>query len=99
MILTYTECTIKYIPVACCLTSSAIFFILFTDLFCLLPRFLKKETERIEVPLLTSIVQCEFVGLEHFDPVHGLLPFELRQKLSLRVVKHNCREYPFKARY
>lgn len=46
---------------------------------CLLPKFLKKETERIEVPVLSSIVQCEFEGLEHFNPVHGLLPFELRE--------------------
>lgn len=52
---------------------------------CLLPRFLKKETESIEAPVLNSIVQYAFEGLEHFDPVHGRLPFELREKLSLWI--------------
>lgn len=53
---------------------------------CLPPRFLKKETESIEAPVLNSIVQHEFNGLEHFDPVHGLLPFELREKLSMWII-------------
>lgn len=33
--------------------------------------------------MLSSIVQQEFEGLEHFGPVHGLLPFGLREKLNL----------------
>lgn len=53
---------------------------------CLPPRSLKIENERIEVPVLSIIVQCEFEGLEHFNLVHGLLPFELRKKLLLWVV-------------
>lgn len=53
---------------------------------CLPPRSLKTENERIEVPVLSSIVQCAFEGLEHFNLVHGLLPFELRKKLCLWVV-------------
>lgn len=50
---------------------------------CLLHRFLEKEMERVELPVLISIVQQEFEGLEHFDPVHGLLPSGLREKLNL----------------
>lgn len=74
------------ILVACFLASFAIFFYALNRFVCLLPRFLKKETERIAVPALSSIVQHEFEGLEHFDPVHRLLPFELREKLSLWVI-------------
>lgn len=43
-----------------------LFYILNTFM-CLLPRFLTKEIERMGVRVLSSIVQCEFEGLEHFD--------------------------------
>lgn len=85
MILKCTESAIICIQVACFLTPFAIFFILIRCLY-LLSRFSKKGTERIEIPVLSSIVQHEFEGLEHFDPVHGVLPFELREKLSLWVI-------------
>lgn len=62
-----------------------LFYILNTFM-CLLLRFLTKEIERMEVPVLISIVQCEFEGLEHFDQVHGLQQFELREKLSLSLI-------------
>lgn len=61
-------------------------FCVLSQFVCPSPRSLKTENERIEVPVLKSIVQCAFEGLEHFNPVHGLLPFELRKKLCLWVV-------------